>query len=160
MRFFVFLALLVVILVSCYTSFAGAEITTNDVVFRHLRAAPVGNSANIAGRFASHVKEFTLFERAVKKAMIANGNEKAIRAAIKLAANIKDLSRTSDEQIAKISQMIAEGAKKSPKSWPRLMKFTKVTLGAAVGGLAIYGAYKLLVKDNAVAVAATTNVSA
>ncbi|POM68335.1 Secreted RxLR effector peptide protein [Phytophthora palmivora] len=160
MRFTVFLALLVVILVSCYSIFSGGETTTNDVDYRHLRAAAVRNSANIAGRFASHVKEFTLFERAVKKAMIANGNEKAIRAAIKLAANIKDLSRTSDEQIAKISQMIAEGAKKSPKSWPRLMKFTKVTLGAAVGGLAIYGAYKLLVKDRGAPVATTTTGSA
>ncbi|POM59553.1 Secreted RxLR effector peptide protein [Phytophthora palmivora] len=92
--------------------------------------------------------------------MAANGNEKAIRAAIKLAVNIKDLSRTSDEQMAKISQMIAEGAKKSPKSWPRLMKFTKVTLGAAVGGLAIYGAYKLLVKARAAPVATTTTGSA
>ncbi|KAK1939030.1 hypothetical protein P3T76_009105 [Phytophthora citrophthora] len=33
---------------------------------------------------------------------------------------------------------------KDPKSWPRLKKFVKVALGAGVGGLALYGAYKLL----------------
>ncbi|OWZ09818.1 RxLR effector protein [Phytophthora megakarya] len=58
--------------------------------------------------------------------------------------------------MAKYSATLATAAKKSPKSWSKLRQFVKITLGATVGGLAIYGAYKLMTKDNAPAAATTT----
>ncbi|KAF1785335.1 hypothetical protein GQ600_2833 [Phytophthora cactorum] len=53
-----------------------------------------------------------------------------------------------DAELAKLSAMIAESAKKDPTSWLRLNKFTKIMLGINVGGLALYGAYRILTDNN------------
>ncbi|ETP10871.1 hypothetical protein F441_13575 [Phytophthora nicotianae CJ01A1] len=71
----------------------------------------------------------------------------------------KEGKKVSDESAALVSTKIAETVTKNPKSWPRLRKFAKVTLGAAAGGLAIYGAYKLLFDKNSQTGTATTTTT-
>ncbi|OWZ02750.1 RxLR effector protein [Phytophthora megakarya] len=91
--------------------------------------------------------------------MAANGDEAAIKAGIKMVANAWDSAKVSDEQAAKlVSELMIESVKKNPKSWSGLQKFAKVTLGVSAAGLATYGAYKLLTKEN-VAVAAPTTTT-
>ncbi|POM68029.1 Secreted RxLR effector peptide protein, partial [Phytophthora palmivora] len=125
-----------------------------------VKAVVPGNPSKLAADFLSTTKEKAILTKAFQQAMAANGDEAAVKAAIKLAAGAKDAARMSDTEVAKISEMMAATAKKNPKSWPRLRKFAKITLGAGVGALAIYGAYKLLTKDNAAAAAVDTTGSA
>ncbi|OWZ18894.1 RxLR effector protein [Phytophthora megakarya] len=81
-----------------------------------------------------------------------------------MVANVAEVRRlraegspkTHKPQIKFVSEAMVQGAVKNPKSWPRLKKFAKITLGATVGALAIYGAYKLMTKETAAAVDATT----
>ncbi|OWZ07067.1 RxLR effector protein [Phytophthora megakarya] len=169
MRFSVFIVLLFATFVACGSSFVSAENVANDVNDRRLRAeaAPIPASAVKAAVNPAQVKavvnagtrlnEKLLLMRAAKQAMAAKGDEAGVKAAILLAANARTAAKVSDEQASKlVSQLVVEGVKKSPKSWPRLRKFVKIALGAQVGALAIYGAYKLLTKSDATTVAPTT----
>ncbi|OWZ05957.1 RxLR effector protein [Phytophthora megakarya] len=166
MRFSIFLALLVTTFIACCPSFASAENVFNDVEVRRLRAEAVpvpaeavkavANPASVqAVMKAGNTLNERLFQmRAFKQIMAANGDEVAIKAAIKMVANTP---KVSEENAAKfVSEAIVQGAKKNPKSWPRLKKFAMITLGAQVGALAVYGAYKLLTKDNSATVTTTT----
>ncbi|KAF1786029.1 hypothetical protein GQ600_15308 [Phytophthora cactorum] len=76
-----------------------------------------------------------------------------------LAAIAKDGAKISDETTALLATKIAGTATKNAKSWPRLRRFAKITLGAAAGGLAIYGAYKLMFDKNSQAATATTTTT-
>ncbi|POM58192.1 Secreted RxLR effector peptide protein [Phytophthora palmivora] len=153
MRFNVFLTLLVVTFFACCSSFSSAETVANDAEVRRLRAdaapvTPIENSAKNAATFISKLKESATITKAVKQVMASDGDEQVIRSAMKLAAGAKEGAKISDDAIAKLSESMAVAVKKSPKSWPRLRKFVKFTLGAGVGALAIYGAYKLLHQNN------------
>ncbi|OWY93153.1 RxLR effector protein [Phytophthora megakarya] len=144
-----------------------AERVANDVDIRRLRADAVPVSAvktvvspkqvKAVVSAGTRLNERLIKMRAFKQVMSANGNEASIKAAIQMAANARAMAKVSDSQAAKlVSQLLVEGVKKSPKSWPRLRKLVMITLGAQVGVLAIYGSYKLLTKDSAVTVIPTT----
>ncbi|KAG1707059.1 hypothetical protein DVH05_026255 [Phytophthora capsici] len=158
MRFAVFLALLMATLVVCASNFALASTVADDLhqeaegnVDRRLRAAAPANKDNvakIAGGFLTKIKEGSTLTKAEQMIKNANGDEAAVKKAILLASTAKESAKMSDESIAKLSAMITTAVVKDPKSWPRLQKFVKVTLGAGVGGLALYGAYKLLFNKN------------
>ncbi|POM57607.1 Secreted RxLR effector peptide protein [Phytophthora palmivora] len=159
MRFAVFLTLLVATFIAC-TSFASAENAANDIDIRRLRAnAPpvpgVENAAKNAAAWVSKLKTETALTNAVKQVMASNTDEQAVRLAISRYASVKEGATISDEAIAKLSASMATVVQKSPKSWPRLRKFAKYTLGATVGALAIYGAYKLLTRNSASTTATT-----
>ncbi|KAF4031060.1 hypothetical protein GN244_ATG17156 [Phytophthora infestans] len=68
----------------------------------------------------------------------------------------KEGKHLTDESTAKVAAKIADTVAKNPKSSSSLRKFAKITLGAAAGGLAMYGAYKLLFDRNTEAAATTT----
>ncbi|ETI55513.1 hypothetical protein F441_01780 [Phytophthora nicotianae CJ01A1] len=163
MRFSIFVALLVATFVVCCSSFTRAESVDLANFERRLReeAVPVNkdNVAKIAGSWLEKLQTNTALTKAVKTVQASDGDEVAVRKAITAFAATKDAVKTNDEQIAKLASMIATTAKKNPKSWPRLRKFAKITLGATVGGLAIYGAYKLLFDRNASGAAATTTTT-
>ncbi|KAK1939028.1 hypothetical protein P3T76_009103 [Phytophthora citrophthora] len=152
MRFTVFLAFIVVTFVACTSNFAQASTLAQDYtggnVDRRLRAAaaPVNkdNVAKIAGGFLTKIKEGSKLTKAEQMIKNTNGDEAAVKKAILMASTAKESAKMSDESIAKLSAMITTVVVKDPKSWPRLKKFVKVALGAGVGGLALYGAYKLL----------------
>ncbi|KAG3097376.1 hypothetical protein PI124_g12688 [Phytophthora idaei] len=74
-----------------------------------------------------------------------------------LAAIAKDGAKISDETTALLATKIAGTVTKNAKSWPRLRRFAKITLGA--GGLAMYGAYKLMFDNNSQAATATTTTT-
>ncbi|KAG2790214.1 hypothetical protein JG687_00019336 [Phytophthora cactorum] len=154
MRFLVFVALLVTTLVACCTSFASAEnvVLINDAgnEGRLLRseAANPENAAKIAGGFLTKVKESTAMTKAVNALKASDGGEAAVRKAITSFATAKEAAKKSDAELAKLSAMIAESVKKDPTSWLRLNKFTKIMLGINVGGLALYGAYRILTDNN------------
>ncbi|KAL3666419.1 hypothetical protein V7S43_008670 [Phytophthora oleae] len=164
MRFSLFLALLVATFVAC-TTVANAEnvvLQTNNEVRRLRSEAGVNqeNVAKIAGGFISKIKESATLTKALNMAKAANGDEAAAKRVIMLAAGVKEGAKLSDETMVKLSAMIAESAKKNPKSWPRLKKFAKVALGVQVGALAIYGAYKLFFdKSSSTAAAMTTTTT-
>ncbi|OWZ11664.1 RxLR effector protein [Phytophthora megakarya] len=162
MRFSVFFALLVTTCIA----YSNAESAVNDVEVRRLRleAVPVpaeavkavANPASVQAviKAGNNLNDRLFQMRAFKQVMAANGDEVAIKAAIKMVANVP---KVSEENAAKlVSEAIVQGVKKNPKSWPRLKKFAMITLGASVGALAVYGAYKLLTKDTAAAVVPTT----
>ncbi|OWZ00674.1 RxLR effector protein [Phytophthora megakarya] len=178
MRFSIFFTLLVTTFIACCPSFASAEDVVNDVEVRRLRleAVPVpaeavkavANPASVQAVKAvanpasvqavmnagNNLNERLFQMRAFKQIMAANGDEVAIKAAMKMVANTP---KVSEKNAAKfVSEAIVQGVKKNPKSWPRLKKFAMITLGAQVGALAVYGAYKLLTKDNSAAVTTTT----
>ncbi|KAG1709198.1 hypothetical protein DVH05_019842 [Phytophthora capsici] len=160
MRFGLFVALLVAIFVACSTV-ANAEsvaLTLGDNEVRRLRLKQE-NIAKAAGDLISKSKESATITKAINIAKNANGDEAAARRAVMLAAGAKEGAKLSDETMVKLSAMIAESAKKNPKSWSRLKKFVKITLGIQVGGLAIYGAYKLLFDKSSTATTTTTTTS-
>ncbi|KAG7380410.1 hypothetical protein PHYPSEUDO_007231 [Phytophthora pseudosyringae] len=171
MRFAVFLALLVATFVACASSFASADTFEEgfaifddevDNVGRRLRgevAVNKDNVAKISGGFLTKLKENAVLTKATKMAMAAKGDEAATRNAIKLAAGAREGAKMSDETMAKLSSMIAQTAKKNPKSWPRLRIFAKATLGAGVGALALYGAYKLMFDKTSTSAATTTTTT-
>ncbi|KAF4027623.1 hypothetical protein GN244_ATG20754 [Phytophthora infestans] len=156
MRFSVFVTLLVVAFVACCSNFASAENVAVASEGRRLRAehavpavpASVGvnkdNVAKLAGGFLEKLKTNTALTKAVNAIRASDGDEVAVRQAITAFAAAKESAKMSDEGIAKISAMMADTVQKNPKSWPRLRKFAKITLGATIGGFAIYGAYKAL----------------
>ncbi|EEY55288.1 secreted RxLR effector peptide protein, putative [Phytophthora infestans T30-4] len=158
MRFSVFVTLLVVAFVACCSNFASAENVAVASEGRRLRAehavpaVPAINSvgvnkdnvAKLAGGFLEKLKTNTALTKAVNAIRASDGDEVAVRQAITAFAAAKESAKMSDEGIAKISAMMADTVQKNPKSWPRLRKFAKITLGATIGGLAIYGAYKAL----------------
>ncbi|KAF1792656.1 hypothetical protein GQ600_17442 [Phytophthora cactorum] len=109
MRFSVFVVLLVATFLVCCFSFASAE---NFNGGRRLRAEDGKNGAAKA---------------AVKAVQTSNADEAAIETEILGFAAAKEGAKMSDECMAKISKMLAENAKKNPKSWPRLRKFAKIT---------------------------------
>ncbi|OWZ20502.1 RxLR effector protein [Phytophthora megakarya] len=169
MRFSVFIVLLFTTFVACGSSFVSARNVVNNVNDRRLRAEappiPVGavkavaNPAQVKAvvNAGTRLNEKLILMRAVKQALAAKGDEAAVKAAIQMAANARTAAKVSDEQASKlVSQLVVEGVKKAPKSWPRLRKFVKIALGAQVGALALYGAYKLLTKGDAATVAPTT----
>ncbi|KAG1712468.1 hypothetical protein DVH05_000214 [Phytophthora capsici] len=172
MRFAVFLALIVATFVACASNFAQASTLAQDyaedmALFneamggdeRRLRAAaPVNkdNVAKLAGGFISRIKEGSTLTKAEQMIKNANGDEAVVKRAIMLASTAKESAKMSDESIAKLSAMISTSVVKNPKSWPRLRKFVKVTLGVGVGGLALYGAYKLLFNKDAASGPITT----
>ncbi|POM59890.1 Secreted RxLR effector peptide protein [Phytophthora palmivora] len=160
MRFSVFVALLVATFIAC-TSFSSAENVANDIDLRRLRADAlpvpgVENAAKNAASFVTKLKDKTALSKAVKAVQANNADEQAVRRIIQGYAAAKEGAKISDEAIAKLSASMATVVQKNPKSWPRLRKFAKYTLGATVGALAIYGAYKLLTRSNSSAVAPTT----
>ncbi|KAG6973640.1 hypothetical protein JG688_00003448 [Phytophthora aleatoria] len=134
MRFLVFVALLVTTLVACCTSFASAENVAliNDA----------GNEGRLLRSEAANT------ENVAKIADASDGGEVAVRKAITSFATAKDAAKKGDAELAKLSAMIAESAKKDPTSWLRLNKFTKIMLGINVGGLALYGAYRILTDNS------------
>ncbi|KAF1780352.1 hypothetical protein GQ600_13635 [Phytophthora cactorum] len=99
------------------------------------------SSRKLAGEFLEKLKTNAALAKTVKAVQASNGDEAA------------------DEGIAKISAMMANTAQKNPKSWPRLRKFAKITLGATVAGLAVYGAYKALFDRNSSGAATTTTTT-
>ncbi|KAF1772514.1 hypothetical protein GQ600_13899 [Phytophthora cactorum] len=121
MRFSVFVALLVATFLACCSNFASAE----SVEDRRLRveAAPAVNTEN-------KLKTNAALTRAVKAVQTSNGDEQAVRKAMTTFAAAKEGAKVSDEGIAKLSAMMATTVQKNPKSWPRLRKFAKITLGA------------------------------
>ncbi|OWZ06358.1 RxLR effector protein [Phytophthora megakarya] len=154
MRFSVFLALLIATFIAC------TSVTSAEHVSRQLPALPIPGAGDKAAKgaatFLEKLKESATITKAVKQIQGANGDETVIRAALKMAQGAKEGAKISDDAVAKLSATMATAVTKSPKSWPKLRKFVKITLGATVGGLAIYGAYKLLTKDNASTAATTT----
>ncbi|KAF1791733.1 hypothetical protein GQ600_11668 [Phytophthora cactorum] len=131
MRFSVFVALLVATFLACCSNFASAE----SVEDRRLRveAAPAVNTENVAkaaGGFIEKLKTNAALTRAVKAVQTSNGDEQAVRKAMTTFAAAKEGAKVSDEGIAKLSAMMATTVQKNPKSWPRLRKFAKITLGA------------------------------
>ncbi|KAL3671015.1 hypothetical protein V7S43_004199 [Phytophthora oleae] len=176
MRFAVFLALIVATFVACASNFAQASTLAQDYAEdmallnealgsedRRLRAAaaPVNkdNVAKIAGGFLTKIKEGSTLSKAEQMIKNANGDEAVAKKAIMLASTAKESAKMSDESIAKLSAMISTTVTKNPKSWPRLRKFVKVTLGITVGGLALYGAYKLLFNKGSSTAATTTTTT-
>ncbi|EEY55289.1 secreted RxLR effector peptide protein, putative [Phytophthora infestans T30-4] len=161
MRFSAFLTLLLVAFVASCSTFASAESVAEG---RRLRAdaAPVpvnkDNVAKLAGGFLEKLKTNTALTKAANTIKNSNADEAAVRKAITTFAAAKESAKMSDEGIAKISAMMAGTVQKNPKSWPRLRKFAKVTLGATVAGFAIYGAYKALF-DRKSSTAATTTTT-
>ncbi|OWZ09817.1 RxLR effector protein [Phytophthora megakarya] len=153
MRFSVFVALLVATFIAC-TSFTSAEDVVNlRADARRLPAVPaaIGNvdkAAKNAATFVEKLKESVTLTKAVQKIQQSDGDETVIRSALKLAQGAKEGAKISDDAVAKLSASMATAVTKNPKSWPKLRKFVKVTLGAGVGALAIYGAYKLLHQNN------------
>ncbi|KAG3109733.1 hypothetical protein PI125_g10669 [Phytophthora idaei] len=142
MRFNIFVALLVATFLVCCSSFVSAGNVNDD---RRLRAEDGKNGAvKAVATFIERMKEKSELTTAVKAIQTSNADEAAIKTEILGFAAAKEGAKMSDESMAKISKMLAENAKKNPKSWPRLRKFAKITLGATAGGLAIYGVYKLL----------------
>ncbi|KAG6951532.1 hypothetical protein JG688_00013696 [Phytophthora aleatoria] len=153
MRFSVLVALLVATFLACCSNYASGE----SVEDRRLRVE--GSPENVAKAAAGGLKQWrteAALTKAVKAVQTSNGDEQAMRKAITAFAAAKEGAKVSDEGIAKLSAMMAATIEKSPKSWPRLRKFAKITLGATVGGLAIYGAYKLLFDKNSSTAAITT----
>ncbi|KAF1780354.1 hypothetical protein GQ600_3266 [Phytophthora cactorum] len=159
MRFSVFVALLVATFLACCSSFAHAD------SLRRLHAkvpAVINNKDNVAklaGEFLEKLKTNAALAKTVKAVQASNGDEAAVRKAITAFAAAKENAKMSDEGIAKISAMMANTAQKNPKSWPRLRKFAKITLGATVAGLAVYGAYKALFDRNSSGAATTTTTT-
>ncbi|OWZ09819.1 RxLR effector protein [Phytophthora megakarya] len=160
MRFSFFLALLVATFIAC-ANLARAENVhgLRDGTRRLQAGAPIKSAKNVATYFEKWRGD-AIISKAVNRIKAANGDEKAIRGAINLAIVSKRGIKIGDDAVAKYAQTLATAAKKNPKSWPRLRKFVKITLGATVGGLAIYGAYKLMTKDSAAAATTTTTGSA
>ncbi|ETK81243.1 hypothetical protein L915_13248, partial [Phytophthora nicotianae] len=156
MRFTVFIALLVATFLACCSA--------ESVQDRRLRveAAPVpvnkDNVAKIAGGFLEKLQTNTALSKAVKAIQASDGDEAVVRKAITAFAATKDSVKMTDEGVAKISAMMATTVQKNPKSWPRLRKFAKITLGGTVAGFAIYGAYKALF-DRKSSTAATTTTT-
>ncbi|ETI41177.1 hypothetical protein F441_13510 [Phytophthora nicotianae CJ01A1] len=151
MRFSVFVVLFVASFVACCTSFASAEnIALVNSDSRRLRSEAVNpdNAAKIAGGFLTKLKENSAMRKALNAVKTSNGDEMAVRRAITGFATAKEAAKMTDDNLAKLSVMIAESAKKNPKSWPRLRKFATIMLGVNVGGLAIYGAYRLITDNN------------
>ncbi|OWZ14663.1 RxLR effector protein [Phytophthora megakarya] len=161
------LSIFFVLLVSIFATYGCVSVSANEVDMRRLRveAVPVSAVKTVVNpkqvkavvNAGTRLNERLIKMRAFKQVMAANGNEASVKAAIQMAANARTMAKVSDAQASKlVSQLVVEGVKKSPKSWPRLRKFVLITLGAQVGGLAIYGAYKLLTKDSAATVIPTT----
>ncbi|ETK81244.1 hypothetical protein L917_12959 [Phytophthora nicotianae] len=163
MRFSAFVVLLVATFLVCYSNFASSESVDEERHFHlpglghghgHSHAAKIpainnkDNVAKIAGGFLENLRTKTALTKAVKAVQASDGDEVAVRKAITAFAAAKDAVKTNDEQIAKLSSMIATTAQKNPKSWPRLRKFAKIALGATVGGYVIYLAYKLMFDRN------------
>ncbi|KAF1785282.1 hypothetical protein GQ600_19709 [Phytophthora cactorum] len=151
MRFSVFVALLVATFLACCSNFVSAE----SVEDRRLRveAAPLANTATAAknaGGFVETLRTNTALSKAVKAVQASNGDEQAMRKAITAFAAAKEGAKVSDESVAKLSAMMATTVKKNPKSWPRLRKFAKITLGATL----------LFDRNSSTAAATTTTGSA
>ncbi|KAF4033040.1 hypothetical protein GN244_ATG15037 [Phytophthora infestans] len=158
MRFSVFVALLVAAFLACCSSFANAE----NIRRLHAKVPAVvvnnnkDNVAKLAGGFLEKLKTNAALSKTVKAVQASDGDEAAVRRAITAFAATKDSAKMSDEGIAKISAMMANTAQKNPKSWPRLRKFAKISLGAAVASLVVYGAYKALFDRNSSSSASTS----
>ncbi|OWZ06489.1 RxLR effector protein [Phytophthora megakarya] len=157
MRFSFFLALLVATFIACANLARAENFHGLRDGARHLQAAaPIKSAKNVAS-FAEKWRGDAIITKAVNRIKAA---QKAIRGAINLAIVSKQGIKIRDDAIAKYSATLATAAKMNPKSWPKLRTFVKITLGATVGGLAIYGAYKLMTKDSAAAATTTTAGSA
>ncbi|KAF1784918.1 hypothetical protein GQ600_14958 [Phytophthora cactorum] len=183
MRFSVFVALLTATFVSCCSGFASTE---NSAVFaskvnegRRLHSEAAVNSENAAkiaarcnGDDAAIKKAMDLAAFAKNGARVSDDQIAKISAMLKtakgdeadtmkviLAAIAKDGAKISDETTALLATKIAGTVTKNAKSWPRLRRFAKITLGAAAGGLAMYGAYKLMFDKNSQAATATTTTT-
>ncbi|KAK1941980.1 hypothetical protein P3T76_006302 [Phytophthora citrophthora] len=160
MRFAAFFSLLVATIVACSMSVAQAEAFAkgfeifddgeDEFLFsRRLRAYTAVNKDNVAKAaetFMIQMRQGVPMGKANRMVVqaVRTGDEAAAKRAIMIAASAKEGAKLNDEALGKISAMIAETTKKTPKSWPRLRKFVKVTLGVTGGALAMYGAYKLL----------------
>ncbi|KAF4045228.1 hypothetical protein GN244_ATG02612 [Phytophthora infestans] len=167
MRLGTFFVLLVATFFACFTSAEDLSVFTVDGgerESRRLRSEAVNkdNVAKIAGAFISHGNEVATLQKAFRMANDAavKKDKTAAKRAMQLAIGAKQGAKLSDESMGKLSSMLAQTAQKNPKSWPRLRKFVKLSLGAGVGGLAIYGAYKLMFNKGSSEASTTTTGSA